>query len=676
MTILYWLICFLIGIVPAYFLFRRDRKKDIPVKWLPSLLRFFTGFLTAALLLAPAFSFKKHETEKPLLIWLQDASTSMSTALKADTAAYRKDVEALLNDWRDDYTVVPVSFGGNLKQGNSFNYTEKSTNISDAIATVAEQYSDRNIGAIMLSSDGVFNEGLDPLYAPMGQGIPVFTIALGDSTMPKDLSVTRTFANKTVALNSSFEVVADIRADKLNGLSTEALLIHNGHAEGKAAIKVDKDRFTASVRFEVKATAKGYQRYTLVLPKAEGEQNESNNKRDFFVNVIDEQTKVLIWARAPHPDIAAIAASLESVPQYKVSISNNGILPEDIAGYSLIIAHQMPVGINDIPAAAKNIPVWYILGTQSNLNVFNQVQQLLKINAGGRPNDVLPQLNTSFSYFTLPASVREVLAKMPPLQAPYGTYKAAAGAQVLFRQQIGAVATDYPLWMVHTGEKAEAITAGEGIWRWRMYEYKNTKKHEVVDELIRQTVSLLSARKDNQPFKVFTDKSVASDNEAIYFYAELRNANNELINTPEAKVELKDSMGKALNYTFEKSGNSYRLNIGLLAPGSYSYKGNTQYNGKAYVSEGSFLVESVPLESLRTNADYEMMYKLAAQSGGAFFTRQTMHQITDSIRAHAQIKPVIHTQETSQPLIDKKWLFALILLFAAGEWLLRKLWSA
>jgi len=671
MVFLYWLICFAIGVIPALLVFGKDRKKDIPVKWLPALLRFFAFFITAALLLAPAFSFKKHETEKPLLIWLQDKSLSIASALGKDSIAYRDRVLRLTDRWRKDYTVVPVAFGTDVYEGNSFSYTDRSTNIERAITNVTEQYGDRNIGAVILASDGVFNEGSDPLYAPAGKAVPVFAIALGDSTTPKDISVMRTLANKTIALNNSFEVMADIRADRLNGLVTEAVLMHNGAALARTPLKIDKDRLTGSVRFEVKANVKGYQRYTLVLPEAAGEVNRQNNKRDFFVNVIDDQVKILIAALAPHPDIAAITAALESAPQFKVTVADNGRLPADIASYALIIAHQLPVSLTE----AANIPVWHILGMQSDLNLFNRQQSLLQITGAGRANDAQPLFNAGFPYFTLPANVREVLSAMPPLQVPYGKYASAGDAQVLFRQQIGNVATDYPLWLARSGDKPQAVLAGEGLWRWRMYEYKYFKKHEVVDELIRQTASLLSARKDNQPFRVFMDKNIISDNEPVYFYAELKNANSELINIPEARIELKDSTGKGLSYIFEKTGNSYRLNVGLLAPGSYSYKGTTQHNGRSYTSEGSFLVESVPLEALRSNADFEMMYRLAEKTGGAFFTMADMEAVTDSIRNNPGIKPVIHTQDTSQPLIDKKWLFAIILLVVSAEWLLRKLWS-
>lgn len=670
MAIVYWILCIIIGFVPAYLVYRNDRKKNIPVSWLPALLRFLTFFTTAALLLASAFSFKKNDEEKPLLIWLQDNSTSFGDALKSDTAKYRKDVQAVFDKWGNDYNVVPIGFGENTSHDSVFSYKQRVTNISNAIQTAADQYQDRNIGAIILSTDGVYNEGVDPLYLPVSNTIPVYTIASGDSAQPRDISVARVFSNKTVASGSMFEIIADVRADKLSGLNTNINLQQNGGNIKSVALLVDKDRFSGSVHFEVKATGKGFQKFTLAIPAAEGEQNVRNNKMDFFVNIIDEENKILLLAAAPHPDINAIKEALESVPQYKVEVRIANDFPDDAAKYNLVIAHQMPAVATNAERA-KHLPIWYIVGTQSNVNVINQLQNVMKLSAGAG-NTAQPALNPSFSYFTLPQNIRDVLAKMPPLLSAGNASSLSGVSQSLLNNQTG----NAPIWAIQTGETPQAILNGEGLWRWRLYEYKNYKKHDVVDELIRQTVSLLSVRRDKDPFKVFMDKYVLTDNEQVYLYAELRNANLELINSPQAALEIKDSAGKALNYSFEKTSNSYRINLGLLAPGNYSFKGSTTYNGKSYESSGSFVVESMPLESLRTNADYGMLYQLSKNTGGIFFTRNNfMNGLADSIKANKSIAPVIHTQETHEPLINKKWLFFLILLFAAAEWLLRKYWN-
>ncbi len=677
MTFIYWLLCFLIGCVPAWIVYRNDRKKNVSNKWLPALLRFFTCFLTAALLLAPAFPSVKNEEEKPVLIWLQDNSASVRQALGKDTGDYQDKIRALWTDWRKNYTVVPFRFGNGLEQDTIFRFDERSTDIAGAIQAAMDQYGDQNIGALVLSSDGIYNQGLDPLYISLGKTIPVYTVALGDSTLPKDAAIARVYANKTVTLGNTFEIVADVRAEKLAGNRSTLSVLHKGKPLEQSALQIDKDHFNATFRFQIKATEKGFQRYTLSLPAIEGENNLGNNHIDLYVEVIDEPTRILLLASAPHPDLAAIRAALEDVPGYKLEVVVGKAAPSDMGRFALVIAHQYPAGnAPQLQLQALTVPVWYILGRQSNLAQFNQQQSLLQIKGSSSSlNDALPLLQAGFNFFSLPAGIREVIGQMPPLLAPYGNYTVMPGSQVMLRQQIGQVATTYPLWLMRTGDKPGAVLCGEGLWRWRMYEYKNTRKHEIVDELIRQTVSTLSQRKDARPFRVFMDKYILNDNEPVNLFAELRNENAELVNVPQVRVNLTDSAGKRVPYEMEKNGNSYRLHLGLLSPGNYQYKGSVTYNGKTHVGEGGFVVESVPLELIRTHADYDLLSRLSRQSDGRFFVWPAITGLSDSLRNNSSIRPVIHSDKIYMRWIDEKWLFFFILLSAVAEWLLRKYWS-
>src|SRR5690348_18436131 len=112
------------------------------------------------------------------------------------------------------------------------------------------------------------------------------------------------------------------------------------------------------------------------------------------------------------------------------------------------------------------------------------------------------------------------------------------------------------------------MTTGEGIWRWRVYEYRNFSSHNVIDECIRQTISFLSANANERPFQVAMPKHVWSDQEAVTLNAYLLNANNEQVNTPDVQLVITDSTGKKQNFTFERAGTGYRLNIGVWAGGS------------------------------------------------------------------------------------------------------------
>lgn len=671
MNLVYWLLCLLIGLIPAWLVFRKDRTKEIPIKWLPALLRGLTISMAAALLLAPAFSRQKTEEEKPLIIWLQDNSSSMQRSLGNRAADYQAKADQLKKSLDKGYEMVAWSFGSQLDKDSLFQYHQATTDISSALQSVTAQYADRNIGAIILASDGIYNQGADPRFLTLNKPVPVYTIALGDSTAPRDLMVKRIMANKVVSKGNNFEILVDIGAEKFTGNTTAVLLQQNGHTLQQTNVTVDKAQYHATLQFEAKATGSGFQKYTIVLPPGTGEQNTGNNHMDFYVEIVDEAIKVLLAAPGPHPDIAAIRQALEAVSTYEVDIKYGNTLPTDLKEYGLLIAYQLP-GTTAL-TIPEDMPVWYILGQQTNLSLFNRQQAVVNISGAATPNDALPLYNNNFNYFTLPPNIREVVEQMPPLQATYGKYTATG--QVLLHQQIGAISTDQPLWIIQTGVPSVAVLCGTGIWRWRLYEYKHFKQHQVVDELIRQTVNLLKERKNDKSYKVFMDKYLLHDNEPVYLFAELRNENKELINQPDARITLKDSSGKTLDFHFEKSGHSYRLNPGLLAAGTWKYTSSVTYNGKTQAVEGSFAISAVPLEQLRSHADYDLLSIVAGNTGGAFFTQHNMLALQDTLDNNTSLVPLLHTNKTYVSLIDWKWLFLIILLTVTAEWWLRKYWS-
>src|SRR5690606_32303479 len=112
------------------------------------------------------------------------------------------------------------------------------------------------------------------------------------------------------------------------------------------------------------------------------------------------------------------------------------------------------------------------------------------------------------------------------------------------------------------------------------------------------------------------------------------------------------------------------------AGGNYNYLATTVYNGKTLTATGRFVVESVPLELMETGTDYNLLYTLAENNNGAFFPATAIGSVYDSVVANENIKPVIETNIETVPLIDRKWFFFLVLLFAVAEWLLRKYWLA
>ncbi|MGC8141412.1 hypothetical protein ACP3W2_28825, partial [Salmonella enterica] len=55
------------------------------------------------------------------------------------------------------------------------------TNISKALSTIARQYYKKNVGAVVLLSDGIVNQGVNPELIVENYPFPIYSVTLGDT---------------------------------------------------------------------------------------------------------------------------------------------------------------------------------------------------------------------------------------------------------------------------------------------------------------------------------------------------------------------------------------------------------------------------------------------------------------------------------------------------------------
>lgn len=677
-----WILAVLLSAGAGFWVYRTDKKRALPFAWLSSLLRAVLVFMVFLLLIAPEITFNSTLTRKPIVLLLQDNSISIKKELGAATGNYLKQLDALKSRLSEHYQVVQWSFGETTETDRALHFDKGATNIARAISDAQAYFAVQNLGAIVLATDGRYNEGANPLYQQVSLPCALYTVAIGDSAATKDLKIGQVYYNKTVSLKNDFEIRADVLAKLCKGTEGNILLKEGNKVLGTVALHVGNDVFDRSVGFTVNAAEKGLHHYTLSVPVAFGEKNITNNTRDIFVEVAEEKKQVLILYAAPHPDVNAVKEALSGTGMYKVDIRAKDNMPDNLQEYSVVILHGLPSlgwdGAKRIEALHK--PIWFMLGRTTDASLLLKME-----NIGGRldanlmlnwSENARADLNKYFTVFTLPQKAVAVMDEMPPLVAPGGLMNIRPDVQVLFNYRGYAGTNDMPLWVMERSNTPKALLLGEGIWRWRLYEYKNFNNHEVIDECIKQTVAYLAANNNDKPFRVSMPKNVWSDQERVNMEATLMNANNELVNDAAAKISITDSAGHEQNYMFERSGKGYRLNIGILSAGSYTYSAVAKLNEKAYTAHGSFAVANVPLELMETGADYELLNALSKKYQGCLFPAAAMQYVSDSIAHNTSIKPILETVSESVSVIDKKWVFFLILLFAVSEWLLRKYWMA
>lgn len=683
----YILLCILLGLGYAVFLYHRDenlREQSPLLNWALGGARFLSVTLIALLLLSPLLKNIVREVKKPVVAIAQDVSESVAEGWdEAERTAYQESLRQLAGQLQGDYEVKEYAFGSSVREGIGFEFTDKTSNLSEALSTAYDLYSDQNLGAVILATDGIYNEGSNPLYTSTQLGAPVYTIALGDTTPQRDLVARRVFHNRIAYLGDKFSVQVDIAAENAAG-SNSQLRVYK--VEGnqlrllqQSPVSINSNDFFETREVVLEASPAGVQRYRVALSEVPGEASTENNSKDIFVDVLDARQKILLLANSPHPDLTAFRQALASNKNYEITVAYIDELKENVAAFDFVILHQLPSRRNDVAGvlntiAQRNTPHLFIVGAQSNLTRLNQVQPLAAIRAGGdNTNEVQARINAAFGFFKLSERLTDNLTNFPPLLAPFGEYSLAGNSQVLLYQRIGKVDTRYPLLALgQAGQTKVGVLFAEGIWKWRLFDYLQHQNHDIFNELATKTVQYLSLKEDKRRFRASLSKNIFNENESIYFDAELYNESFELVNEPDARLSITDSEGKQYNFTFNRVGAAYRLNAGILPVGNYSFQASTNYNGENFTYDGQFSVQPIQLESYETTADHGLLRLLSEKYGGELVYPADMAAIADMIRGREAVKPVIYETSRTQPVINLKWLFFALLGLLTAEWFFRR----
>ncbi len=685
------LFCALAGLAYALVLYYRDRTFPEQAAWFPVLLgalRFATVTILAILLLSPILRSIQNQTQKPVIVIAQDGSESLMAGMTVeDSAQYVSELLSLQDNLDDEYEVVGYTFGEDVRDTLDFSFTDKKTNLAAVLQEIYDLYSNQNLGAVILGSDGIYNEGANPVYTDVKLNAPVYTVALGDTTRKKDLVLKRVFNNKIAYLGDQFSIQVDISAQNAAGSRSMLTIarIENGQPQQLITeeVIVDRNDFFLTREFILDADRGGVNRYRISLSRIDGEQTAANNVRDIFVDVLEARQKVLILAHAPHPDLSALKQSLSKGRNNEVEIEYASSLSSPIQDIDLLILHQLPSARFDLEPVARvirerQLPVWYILGEQSNLNRLNNSQSLLTISARGRSiNEVQARIANGFSLFNLDDEVRQGMPVFPPVQAPFGDYVAGPNASVLMYQTIGKVPTEYPLLLLGEQDGGRvAIMAATGLWQWRLFDYLERKNHNRFDELISQVTQYLSIKDDKRRFRVSLAKNIFDENEPIIFDAELYNESYELINEPSARLVITDVDGKEYSYTFNPAGNSYRLNAGILPVGNYRFRASVNTGTESLTYDGQFTVQPIQLERFETTANHSLLQLLSDRYGGALLGPTQLSDLPGQLEERGTVKPVIYETVNTRSAINLRWIFFLLLGLLTAEWFLRRYYGA
>lgn len=617
--------------------------------------------------------------EKPLVFIAHDNSESI--LLAADSTFYKSEYpEGLRNLSQaisEEFEVISYSFSDGITDGIQSDYSGKTTDISKVLNQIFDQYSNRNIGAIVLSTDGIYNTGVNPVYAVSQKSfVPVFSVGLGDTNQVRDIKIEAVLHNEVAFLGNQFPVEVSFSQTKCKGEKVQVDILDGDKKIASKNFEFTDDFQQGKHVFNLTASGIGYKKYTASITVLADEFNKKNNSASFYVEVIDGRQKILMTYKAPHPDIGAIRYVIENNKNYEVDIkpfSETGSLK----GYDLVIVHSYDGSVKELAELTEqgSVPVLHILGLGTNLSDLQQRKVGVSGNTGSY-EELGFSYNPAFKEIIFSPGVIQTFSSAPPLHGPFGNIAFSSSVDALCYRKVGSIQLDQPLiYFSRKGGNRYGVITGEGIWRWRLYDQMKNSSTTNFEEFITKIITYLAIKENKDPFRIHINNEYA-ENDQIEVGAELYNQSFELVNEPEVSFRLVNEEEKVFEFGFVRTSDAYTLDLGRLKAGFYSWVASTEFQGKTYEKKGTFLVKEVRLEFQNSVADHRLLKNLAENSGGGFYRPDQLNDLEAELKNREDMVTVVYQEKKFDDLIDYWWIFGLIMLLFSIEWFIRKFQGA
>lgn len=647
------------------------------------ILRTVVVGLLVLLFFNPYIKKKTNKIEPATIIIAQDNSNSL--VLAKDSTFYKEQfpliLDTLINELEDNFIVDKYLFGNEVNEFTKLDYKDYYTDFHEVLENIKKNYYKKNVGAVVLLSDGICNKSHLPEQNIESYPFPIYTVTLGDTTSYPDFYIKDVFYNKTSPANSIMPLRIVANANNCRNKQMKIKVLLNNEVIEETDVPVNSNRFSKTFDFNINSDDEGVKQIDIQISAIENELIKNNNSKRFFIEVVDKQYKALFYAKSPHPDLGSIKNILGDHFEVNTIFSDDEI--PDLKEYDILFLHHIPYfrmsNYEDLEAKLredKNIPVFYIIGESTDFDAFNNLQTSMKITKGAVNSilDIKPHYNQNFGLFTIDNEVVKAANSYPPLSLPHLEFSLSSNHDMLLQMSINDILTQAPLLSFTTDSEGRksAYLLGTGIWRWKLYNYYKENNHDNFEELLTKSVKYLLTEKDKE--LIINYKENYFNNESIIFTADLRNPSQELINEPDLGIRIVNRHTKDIyEYNFLKKNKSYYLDVNNLPEGIYNFSAQAEYGGKTYQGNGNFSVISIGAEAQDLVADARRMRLLAALTEGKNFGIKDINLVAAELENDERITSIMREETNYKDLINMKSIFFVILSLISIEWILRKI---
>lgn len=654
-----------LGMVVFQYYYKSKKRGNLGI--LLSGLRFLALLGLFLLLVNPEFSKKIISLEKPNLVLLVDNSSSIKP--------YGTGINEILKSIKenkgitDRFNVLEYSFGTSLSRSDSPSFSEKNTNITDAIATLNHVYV-HTTSAIVLLSDGNQTMGEDYGFYGKNQKFPIYPVVIGDTVRYEDLRVDRVNTNRYAFLKNKFPLETYISYEG-SGSSESVLSISvDGENKYRQKINFSKSNHTKVINTLLEANSVGAKSIQVTVSPFKNEKNRSNNHKVVAIEVIDEKTDIAIISNMPHPDVGALTRAIESNEQRSVVPYKPTVSMEKLEKVDLFVLYQPDASFRPIYDYLNKSKTSFftITGVHTDWGFLNSIQSGYRVEDNYPIQEIFPVRNPTFSKFDISEFSWE---GYPPLESNAGPIGVSGEKDILLSMRIKGKDMGSPLLCILDGENSkEAVLFGENLWKWRMQSYRDHQNFKDFDGFIGKLILYLSENKSkerlNVDYKAVYESSNGAKISATYFDETF--VFDENVNISTKLMSKENDMSKEIPMLLK--GNYYEADISDLPPGQYSFTVTVEEENRS--KSGSFSILDFDVEQQFQSSDYKKLGALAYESSGELYYPSNIGSFVKNVTNDDRFRPIERSQENIVSLIDFRVILLIIVASLILEWFIRK----
>lgn len=608
------------------------------------------------------------------------------------------------------------------------------TNLARALRESMRALAGKPVAGIVLISDGQNTEGDDPLSAADGlasQNVPIFSIGVGDSSKPQNLSVAQVWAPDSVFREDPFIIEAEVISEGYDGQTVVAeLLARSVGPDGSAGaeLKLDSQRLTLGsagvprVRFEHKPEKDGDYIYIVRIEPMGNEVLDTDNQKSLPVKVLSDKARVLLIAGAPSWEYRLVMTLLKRDKTTDVSCwlqtmdpnsqqEGNTVIEKLPATQEELFKYDVIVFLDPDPSEFDEAwiamlekfltdhagGVFWMAGPKFTPRFVDSprtsgIRDILPVTVGQLTAlDVeslvmthtrqwpmrLTANGTDHAMLRLeqdPVKNRAAWESMPGIFWSFPARQAKPGCQVLLEHTDPRLRTregQRPLLVTGQFGPGRTVFMGfNGTWRWR------AAGEKYFDQFWVQTMRFLVEGRlmgEKKRGRIATDRDVYPAGARVAVSAKLFDRSFNPLNDPVVSATLRGPGGESQSFELRALANQPGSYEGSIIVGQFGLNEivvNLSGGEEGLVRVAKQITAEVPrVEYADTRLDRAMLENLAQRTGGAYLEIDEVGGLAERIPDRLE---VITIKGAPVELWDTPQLVVILVILLTIEWAVRK----